>query len=183
LVEAVAAEADIGRIFPDRLDPVGGPHHVLAANLERAHPEQPRQFVDRTLHRIRRLRRAVAAKAAARHHVGVDGVSDRLLVGAAVSRHRAAERGGERLAGVAAVAAGIGDDVNIDRSERPVAFGAELHARCHLMARGRADELLFAGELPLHRPAGLARGEQTEVLGDHLLLAAESPSDALGEDV
>jgi hypothetical protein len=47
LVEPVAAETGIGGVFPDRLDPVGGPHHVLAANLEWAHPEQPPQFVDR----------------------------------------------------------------------------------------------------------------------------------------
>src|SRR3982074_1316609 len=82
---------------------------------------------------------------------------------------------------MAAIAAGIGDNMNIDRGQRPVAFGAELYPRRHLMARRRADELLLAGELPLHRPAGLERSEQAEILGDHLLLAAKSPADALGE--
>ena len=183
LVEPVAAEIDVGRVLPDRLDPVVGPDHVLAADRERAHPDQPRKVVDRAFDRESRLRRAVAAEAAGRDHVGVDRVADRLLVGAAIRRHRAAERRGERLAGMAAIGAGVGDDVNLDRGQRSVALGAELHPRGHLMARRRADELLLAGELPFHRAAGLERGEHAEILGDHLLLAAEAAADALGEDV
>ena len=73
--------------------------------------------------------------------------------------------------------------MNIDRGQRPVPFGAELHPRRHLMPRGRADELFFAGQLPFHRPAGLEGGEQAEVFGNHLLLSAEPPADALGEDM
>ena len=65
----------------------------------------------------------------------------------------------------------------------PSRLRAELHLRGHLVARGGADELLLAGEFPLHRAAGLQRGEHAEVLGDHLLLAAEAAADALGEDV
>ena len=84
---------------------------------------------------------------------------------------------------MAAVGAGVGDDVDLDRGQRAVALGAELHPRRHLVARGGADELLLAGELPLHRPAGLERGEHAEILGEHLLLAAEAAADALGEDV
>ena len=55
--------------------------------------------------------------------------------------------------------------------------------RDHRMARGGADELLSASELPHHRTAGLQRGERAQILGDHLLLAAKAPTDALGEDV
>ena len=51
------------------------------------------------------------------------------------------------------------------------------------MARRGADELLLARELPYHRPAGLQRGEHAEILGHHLLLAAEPAADALGEDM
>ncbi len=40
-------------------------------------PSEPRQIVDRAFDGEGRLRRAVAAEAAARHHVGVDGVADR----------------------------------------------------------------------------------------------------------
>src|SRR5204863_7785742 len=98
LVEPVAAETDVRGILPYRLDPIVGPHHVLAADLERIDPEEPGQFVDRALDRKGCLRCAVAAEAAARHHVGVDGVSDRLLVGAAIGRERAAERSAQRLA-------------------------------------------------------------------------------------
>jgi len=43
--------------------------------------------------------------------------------------------------------------------------------------------LLLAGEFPLHRPPGLQRGEHTEILGQHLLLAAEPTADPLGEHV
>ncbi len=46
------------------------------------------------------LRGAVAAEAAGRDHVGVDGVAVGLLVGAAIGGDRAAERGGQRLAAV-----------------------------------------------------------------------------------
>ena len=84
---------------------------------------------------------------------------------------------------MAAIGAGVGDDVDLDRGQRAVALGAELDPRRHLMARRGADELLLAGELPLHRPAGLQRGEHAQVLGEHFLLAAEAAADALGEDV
>ncbi len=55
--------------------------------------------------------------------------------------------------------------------------------RGHRMARGGADELLRPRELPHHRTAGLQRGERAQILGDHLLLAAEAAADALGEDM
>src|SRR4051812_22540188 len=45
------------------------------------------------------------------------------------------------------------------------------------------DELLFAGELPLHRPAGLARGEQAQIFGYHFLLAAKAAAHPLCEHV
>ncbi len=73
--------------------------------------------------------------------------------------------------------------MDLDRGQGSVAFGAELHPGRHLMARGGADELLLASELPFHRSAGLERREHAQILGDHLLLAAESAADALGEDV
>ena len=73
--------------------------------------------------------------------------------------------------------------MNVDRGQRSVAFGAELHPRRHLVASGGADELLLAGEFPFHRPAGLHGGEQAEILGNHFLLAAEAAADALGEDM
>ena len=82
-----------------------------------------------------------------------------------------------------AIGAGIGDHLNLDRRQRTVALGPELHSRRHLVARRSADELLLAGEFPFHRAAGLEQCEHAEVLGEHLLLAAEAAADALGEDV
>ena len=51
------------------------------------------------------------------------------------------------------------------------------------MAGGGADELLLAGELPLHRPVEFHGGQQAEILGDHLLLATKAAADSLREDV
>ena len=127
-------------------------------------PEHSRQIVHRAFDGEGGLRGAVAAKAAGRHHVGVDGVAIGLLVGAAVGRERAGQRRRQRLAAVAAIGAGVGHDADLDRGQRAVAFGAELHMRGHRVARGGADELLLAGELPFHRPAGLQRGEDAQDL-------------------
>ena len=73
--------------------------------------------------------------------------------------------------------------MDLDRGQRPVLLGAELHMRGHLVARGRADELLFAGELPFHRPPDLQRRQHAQIFRDHLLLAAEPAAYTLGEDV
>ena len=82
---------------------------------------------------------------------------------------------------MAAIGAGVGHDADLERGQRPILLGAELHMRGHRVARGGADELLLARELPHHRAADLQRGERAEILGDHLLLAAEAAADALGE--
>ena len=73
--------------------------------------------------------------------------------------------------------------MDLDGGQRAVPSGAELHPRGHLMARGRADELFGASEFPLHRSACLQCGQHAQILGDHLLLAAEATADALGEDM
>src|SRR5258708_13121242 len=75
---------------------------------------------------------------------------------------------------MAAVAAGIRDDPYLNRCERPVGFCPQLHMRRHLMARGCADELFLARELPFDRPADLEDRQDAELLGYHLLLAAEA---------
>ncbi len=81
------------------------------------------------------------------------------------------------------VGASIGDDADLDRGQRPIPLGTELHPRGHLVARRRADELLLARELPFHRAADLQRRQHAEIFRDHLLLAAEPTADTLGEDV
>src|SRR5207245_6786261 len=81
------------------------------------------------------------------------------------------------------VGAGIGDDPYLDRRQRPVLLGAELDVGRHLVTRARADELLLSGALPHHGPAKLQGGKDAEILGEHLLLAAEPAPDALGEHV
>jgi hypothetical protein len=47
----------------------------------------------------------------------------------------------------------------------------------------RTDELLLARELPLHRPPGLQRAKNAEILGKHLLLSAEPAAHPFGEHV
>ena len=147
-------------------------------------PSSLRQLVDGAFHGEGRLRGAVAAEAAARDHVGVDGVADALLVRAAIGGERARHRRGQGLAGVVAVGAGVGDHLDVERGERAVLPGAELDLGGHLVPRRGADELVLAGPLPFHRAAvELHAGEQGQVFGHHLLLAAEAAADALGEDV
>src|SRR5271165_1594886 len=51
------------------------------------------------------------------------------------------------------------------------------------MARGCADELFLARELPFDRPADLEDRQDAEILGYHLLLAAEAAAHPLGENV
>src|SRR5689334_8520117 len=84
---------------------------------------------------------------------------------------------------MAAVAAGIRDDLYLNRRERPVGFCPKLHMSRHLMARGCADELFLARELPFDRPAALDDRQDAEILGYHLLLAAEAAAHPLGENV
>src|SRR5205085_2778071 len=105
------------------------------------------------------------------------------LVGTSIGSDRTAKRGCERLAAMAAIGAGIGDNADLDGGQSPVAFGAKLHMHAHRMARRSANELLLARELPHHRPTGFQRCEQTEILGDHFLLAAKTAADPLGEDM
>src|SRR5438552_4592757 len=164
LIEPIAAECDIGRVFPNRLDPVVGPDHVLAPDLKRAYPEQLRKVVHGAFDGEGGLRSAVAAKAAGGDHVGIDGVAIGLLVGAAICRERTAERGCERLAAMTAIGTRIGYDADLNGGQCPVAPGAKLDAGGHRMARRGGDELLLASELPHYGPPGLQRGEDTEIL-------------------
>jgi hypothetical protein len=82
---------------------------------------------------------------------------------------------------VVAVGAGIGDDVHFHGRQTTVAPRAGLDAHAHGVARGRADELLLAGEFELDRLAGLEHRERDDVLDQHLLLGAEAAAHALAE--
>ncbi len=128
------------------------------------------------------LAQAIAAEGAARHGVGVDGVAVDLLVRAAVDADQFAAGVVEHAGAVIAVRAGIGDDVHGDRGEGAVAPHAGFDADLHRMAGSRADELLLAGELELHRPSGPQGRQRDDVLDQHLLLAAEAAADAVAVD-
>jgi len=151
--------------------------------FERVEAELPGQLVHCALDGEGGLRRAVAAKTAARHQVGIDGVAVGLLVRAAIGRQRAGKRCCERFAGMAAIGAGVRDDTHCDRGKRAVAARAKLYPCGHLVPGRRTDELLFARELPLHRTPGLQGGEDAEILGKHLLLAAEPAAHPLRKHV
>src|SRR5438876_2742682 len=45
LIETVAAKGDVGGLFPYRLNPVVRSNHVLAPDLEGAHPDELRKIV------------------------------------------------------------------------------------------------------------------------------------------
>ena len=73
--------------------------------------------------------------------------------------------------------------MDFERGQGPVALGPELDPGRHLMTGGGADELLLPGEFPFHGTPELQRGEQDEILREHLLLAPEAAADPLGEDM
>src|ERR1700686_474929 len=84
---------------------------------------------------------------------------------------------------MAAISAGVPDEMHLNRGERAVAARAKPDPCRHLVPGRRADELLLARELPSHRPPGLQRSKDAEVLRKHLLLAAEPAPHSLGEHV
>src|SRR5580658_952738 len=92
LIQAIAAEPDVGWIVPDRLDPVVGLDHVQTANSERVHPEQFTQLVDRGFDGKKRLRGAIAPKAPSRDNIGVDRKAGCFLVWATIDRKWISER-------------------------------------------------------------------------------------------
>ena len=63
----------------------------------------------------------------------------------------------------------------------PSLVGADLDGDRHRVPGGRRGELLLAGELQLDRAPGAQHGEGDDVLGEHLLLAAEAAADPLGD--
>src|SRR5258708_31954804 len=112
----------------------------------------------------------MASNPAAGNNVGVHGETVRLFVRAAIGCERASESRPERLASMAAVAAGIRNDPHLDRSQCPVGFCSQLHMRRHLMARGCADELFLPRELPFYRRARLYQRQDPQIFGSHPLL-------------
>ncbi len=77
LVEAITAEPDIGGVVPHRLDPVARADHVQPPDREGSMPELLAELVDGAFDGEGRLRRAIAAEPAGRHHIGVDRVARR----------------------------------------------------------------------------------------------------------
>ena len=172
-------------------------HGVLFAGLHHVHqPERQRveaQLVGDALHvafqREEALRHAVAAVGAGGRLVGVDDIGleadVRLAVGALVrrvERHRlvAGVAGdGQR---VVAVGAGVAEHAHLVGHHPPVFHDAGAHADDHRVARGAGHELLFAGVLQLHRPAGGDGQVRADVLDHHLLLVAEPAADARFDD-
>src|SRR5207248_5947809 len=80
-----------------------------------------------------------------------------------------------------AIGTRVGEHVELQRRELAVLVGACFHRHLHRMPCRCRDELLFAGELELDRPAGLERGECQDILDEHFLLAAEAAANALAK--
>src|SRR6266404_1426829 len=125
LVKPVAAEIDVRGVTPDRSDPVIGADHVAAADLEWIDSELFCQIVECALDGEGGLRGTVATKAAARQQVGVNGIAVGLLVRAAIGRERAGECRCQRLAAMAAIGTGVGDNPDLDCRKRAVGSYAE----------------------------------------------------------
>ena len=183
LIQPVAADHAVVRERPDAVHGIVRLDHVLATDREWVDAQLAAQLVDGGLDRERGLRRAISPEGARGHRIRVDRVAGPLLVGAAIGGHRGAERRGQDLAAVIAVGPGVRDGVDLHRRERAVLLRPQLDRDLHRMAGDRRGELLGAGEFPLHRASGLERRQDAQVLGEHLLLAAEPAPDEFGEDV
>ncbi len=177
LVEAVAGDVQVLLLAAGADHVLAGADDVALPEDQRVDAEAPGQLVQRRLHGEGHLPQAVAAERPGRHAVGVDGVRVHLLVRRPVDGHRLAHAVEHHRRAVVAVRAGVGDHPQLERRQRAVRLRPHLDADPERVPGGGAVELLGAGELQLHRALQAHRGEHHDVLGEHLLLAAEAAAD------
>ena len=127
---------------------------VLLAYLERRSPQLAGQDVYQAFDSELRLLVAIAAKRTDRRRVGIDAVALQVAVRELVGASRVVRcadgdvhpRVGIRTGGVV--------DLCLERDERPVMLGAQLHPRANAMADQCAGEVLLARSYPLDGAAG-----------------------------
>src|ERR1700730_12154884 len=164
---------DIVRDLIDRDQRIAGLYDIPAAEAEGVDAELSRQLVHRGLDGEIALAQAVTAKGAARQRVGVARVAVNLLVGTPVKRDGLADSVKEHPRAVIAVGTRVRKYVHREGRQPAVHPGAEFHGDPHRMAAGGRRKLFLAREFELHRTARLQHCERDDVLGEHLLLAAE----------
>ena len=181
LVESVTAEDQVrfGFGMGDQ-QVVAVAHHVGAANGEGIDAQLQSQLIESALDGEDHLTEPVSAERARRRIVGVDGLGVDALDGASVDGHRlrtAVEHDAWRVISVGAAVAQHGQ---LHRGQCAVGAGAERDVDAHGMAMGGRGELVGPRHLVRDRPPGAQHGDRDEVLGEHLLLAAETAPDARG---
>ena len=82
---------------------------------------------------------------------------------------------------VVAVCAGVRENVDPEGGEQTVVVGAEIHGHPHRVAVGCPGHLVGAGHLVDAGATGTQGGDGGEILGQHLLFAAETAADAAAE--
>lgn len=169
--------------MPDRCDHVvAGADDVLLPEDQWIHAQASRDLVHGGLDGEGDLAKSVAPERSGGSGVGIDGVGVDLLVRGAVDGEGLADAVEHDAGAVVPVRAGVGDHPHLDRGERAVGAGAELDPDGERVAGGGAVELLGAGVFELDRAAQLECGQDGDVLGQHLLLAAEAAAHPAGDD-
>ena len=157
---------------------VAGAHRILEPELDGVEAQRVRDLLHQAFQGKLGLGRAVAAEGARRRHIGVDHLGVELDVGTAVGGQPAQTGDAADSQPVTAIRARVGDDVHVQGAQGAVLLHAGAIGHDHGMARAGAGELLGAGVLKTHRPAGRNGQVRTEIFDQHLLLAAEAAADA-----
>lgn len=162
---------------------VPGDDDVAASKLERVDTQPLGQLIHRRLDGEDHLPETVAAEGARWNVVGVHRLSVDALVRTAVHRDRLAAPVEHHAGAVVAVRPRIHHDVDGQCGQHAIGPGGDGGIDARGVAAWGADELIGAAVLVAHRLAQSQDRQRDEVLGQHLLLAAEATADPAREHV
>ncbi|MDI2023690.1 hypothetical protein PJL18_04238 [Paenarthrobacter nicotinovorans] len=181
LVKAVAPVVDVFfRLGRSGQHVIAGPDHVLEPELQGIHADAHCEFINGRLDREDHLAQPVTTESPGRNGVGVDGVGIHFLVHALVHGQRFAATVEHHAGSVVSIGAGVREDVQLQRGEVSVPVGAGLQVNREGVARSGCGELFGPRELQLDGPLQREGCKGNEVLGEHLLLAAEPATNTTG---
>ena len=129
-------------------------------------------------HAEERLGGAIAAKRARHGLVGVHHIAHEAGVGRVVEGQALEARHHRHGQAVGGIGPRVGDEVQLHRHHPALAGHAHLEAHDVRMSAAAAGELLPAGELQIHRPAGFEGQPGRQIFHHHLLLVAKTAPQA-----
>lgn len=181
LIEAVTTE---GQVIVEDVgvhEPVTGNDDIAPPEVEWVDSQSMRQLVDRGFDGEHHLPEPVTAKRAGWEIVRVDGMSVHPLVRTAVYRNRFPAPVEHHPGTVVTVGARVDQCIHGQGGENTLGIGGDGDVHPERVPAWRDGELIGAAELIAHRPAQPQHGHRHQILGQHLLLATESATDASGE--